>query len=143
MKKVSIATVILIIIVGILFVFRDKKPKAQEQSASKTNATLSPTQIPVNSAENAPSGSLHNLPIPTPVAVARKEAAKLLGIPESHAIIMTAFEMEWPDGCLGLPKNDEMCTQAIINGYEVTVRGNGKEVIFRTNHDGSVIRLQK
>lgn len=56
---------------------------------------------------------------------------------------MTAFEKEWPDSCLGLPEKDEMCAQVVTSGYEVTVQGNGKEAIYRTNDDGSVMRVQK
>ncbi len=94
------------------------------------------------SADNAPPGSIHNLPVPPAVAAVRTLVAKEMGISEGLVIIMTAYEKEWSDGCLGLATADEMCTQAIVPGWEVTVQAQGKTGIYRTNADGSVIREQ-
>lgn len=141
MKKLLIAGIVSVAIAGVLFIFAVTNPGKSEQPSTETLVT--PTQKPVTSADNAPSGSIHNLPVPTPVAAARKAASEFLGIPEGEAIIMTAFEKEWPDSCLGLPEKDEMCAQVVTSGYEVTVQGNGKEAIYRTNDDGSVMRVQK
>lgn len=90
------------------------------------------------SADNAPPGSIHNLPVPQAVAAVRSLVAKELKISEGLVIIMTAFEKNWPDGCLGLGKG-KACTQAIVPGYEVTVQAQGKELVYRTNADGSII----
>lgn len=142
MKKFTYVAVILIILVGIIIIILAKKPETNKQIVGESNSKVLPSQKPVTSADNAPSGTIHNLPVPAPVQAARKAAANLLGIPEGEAIVMSAFEKEWPDSCLGLSNKEEMCSQVITNGYEVTVQGNGKEIIYRTNQDGSVIRQQ-
>lgn len=142
MKKYSFVIIVLIAILGLSFFLYLQKPEAIKQVTTKVEDQISPAQKTVTSADNAPTGTLHNLPVPTPVAIARKAAAQLLKIPEGEAIVMTAYEKEWPNSCLGLPKKDEMCAQVVTSGYEVTVQGNGKNVIYRTNQDGSVIRLQ-
>jgi hypothetical protein len=95
------------------------------------------------SADNAPSGSLHNLPVPEAVSKARQMAAQDLGVSEGVAIVQTAFEKEWSDSCLGLGGPAESCLMVITPGYEVTVSGNGKTVVYRTNQDGTVIRKEK
>jgi hypothetical protein len=143
MKKYLFPAIILFIVAIALLVVLLRKPTTVEQTQSSTSNTTSPAQDTVTSADNAPPGSLHNLPVPTPVALARKTAAELLGVPEGDAIILSAFEKEWPDSCLGLAKKDEMCSQVITEGYEVTVQGSGKEVVYRTNNDGTIIRLQE
>lgn len=90
------------------------------------------------SADNAPPGSIHNLPVPQAVAAVRSLVAKELQISEGLVIVMTVFEKDWPDGCLGLGKG-MMCTQVIVPGYEITVQAQGEERTYRTNSDGSQI----
>lgn len=94
----------------------------------------------VTSADNAPAGSIHNLPVPKAVAAVRTLVARELGISEGVVIVMTAYEKDWPDACLGLTKTDEMCAQVITTGYEVTVQAKGSLFTYRTNADGTVLR---
>lgn len=97
---------------------------------------------PVTSGDNAPPGSIHNMPVPPAVAAARTTVAQLVKVNESEVLILTAHEKEWPDSCLGLAAADEFCLQVITSGYEVTLRVKGQEYVYRTNSDGSVLREQ-
>jgi|GEM_PF-2447161 len=92
------------------------------------------------SADNAPPGSIHNLPVPDAVAAVRTAVAKKLNIDEGVVIIMTAFEKEWSDSCLGLGGPAESCLFAITPGFEVVAQGAGKEFKYRTNADGTELR---
>jgi hypothetical protein len=94
------------------------------------------------SADNAPPGSIHNLPVPDAVSAVRSLVAQELGISEGLVIVMSAYEKSWPDGCLGLG-GDRMCTQAIVPGYEVTVQAKGEERVYRTNANSSVVEREK
>lgn len=123
MKKVAIVAIGIGILAGILYVV----------SLGEKNETV-PT-----SADNAPPGSIHNLPVPEAVAAVRTYVAQKTGVAEGLVVIETAFEREWPDGCLGLGGPDKFCTQAIVPGWEVTVTLRGKSSAYRTNADGSLI----
>lgn len=112
-------------------------------SSVGTGGGTSGSSSVVTSADNAPPGSIHNLPVPKAVSAVRTLVAKELGISEGIVIVMTAYEKNWSDGCLGLAKSGEFCTQATVSGYEVTVEAQGKERVYRTNADGSVIRRAK
>lgn len=129
MKNILPIIVIILIIVGFGLWWLDSR----NYMGSK--------EIPT-SADNAPPGSIHNLPVPEAVSRVRSVVAGELGISEGVVIVMTAFEKNWPDGCLGLG-GDQMCTQAIVPGYEVTVQANGSERVYRTNADGSVVVREK
>lgn len=94
------------------------------------------------SADNAPPGSIHNLPIPEAVSNVKIMVSQNTNTEIGKVIVLTAFEKEWPDACLGLAKSGEMCAQVITPGYEVTVEASGKTYIYRTNSDGTVLRLQ-
>lgn len=97
---------------------------------------------PPNSAEGAPEGSIHNLPLPAGVSAAKARAAQDFNTNESGILILTAFEREWPNSCLGLPQEGEFCAEVITPGYEVTMQINGSEHAYRTNLDGSVVRRE-
>lgn len=95
------------------------------------------------SADNAPPGSIHNLPVPAAVAAVRSFVATKLGVSEGVVIVQTAFEKEWPDACLGLAGAEEMCAQVVTPGYEVTVLASGTLYTYRTNADGSIIKEEQ
>lgn len=95
------------------------------------------------SADNAPPGSIHNLPVPPAISAVKKYVAEKSGVSEGLVIVMTAYEKEWSDGCLGLGGPAESCIAMITPGYEVTVQVKGVEQIYRTNADGSQIRREK
>jgi hypothetical protein len=95
------------------------------------------------SADNAPEGSLHNLPVPEAVAKVRAQVARNLNISEGQVIVMAAMEKEWPNACLGIQYSGEACAEVITPGYEVVVQANGKEFILRTNQSGSLIREEE
>lgn len=95
------------------------------------------------SADDAPPGSMHNLPVPDAVSAVKKHVAEKSGVREGLVIVMTAYEKEWSDGCLGLGGPAEGCIAMITPGYEVTVQVNGAEQTYRTNADGTQIRMEK
>lgn len=130
MKKTIIISLTILVIIGV----------GVWWMGSKQDLNLE--NIPT-SADNAPPGSIHNLPVPTAVSAVKKLVALELGINEGVVIVMTAFEKEWSDGCLGLGGSAESCLYALVPGYEVTVQAQGKERMYRTNADGSVIRREK
>ena len=94
------------------------------------------------SADNAPPGSIHNLPVPEAVTKVKALVAQNTNTEIGKVIALTVFEKEWSDGCLGLGGPAESCIAVITPGYEVTVEAQGREYIYRTNIDGSIIRLQ-
>ena len=55
--------------------------------------------------------------------------------------ILEAQMQQWSDGCLGLGKPDELCTQAIISGWRVVVTDGLKNWTYRTDDLGN-IRLE-
>jgi len=131
MKKIGIIIVILIIVIfivfGTIFFLADTKDDGGD--------------IPT-SADNAPPGSIHNLPVPDAVRAVRTLVAEELGIGEGVVIIMSAFEKQWSNSCLGFGGEGEFCAQVITPGYEVTVQAQGSQSVYRTNADGTLIRME-
>lgn len=92
------------------------------------------------SADNAPPGSIHNLPLPEAVAKVKTLVAEEFETEEGLVIIQSALEKDWPNSCLGLEGREELCAQVITPGYEIVLDVEGERVTYRTNLDGSLIR---
>lgn len=109
----------------------------------KTAAFITPVRNIPTSADNAPPGSIHNLPVPEAITAVKKHVAEKIGVDEKLVIIITAYEKDWSDSCFGLGGPAESCLAAITPGYEVTIQIEGVEQKYRTNADGSEIRKEK
>jgi hypothetical protein len=78
--------------------------------------------------------------LPNSVARAAIAAAQReLGVPPAQLYILQTEQQQWPNGCLGLARSGEGCTQAIVPGWRVTVNGNSQTLVYRTNKDGSAV----
>lgn len=110
--------------------------------ASPTTDTENEAQVPVTSADGAPEGSIHNLPVPAAVQAARTALATRLNVEASTILILAAQETEWSDSCLGLGGPAESCLAAITPGYDVLMAHEGMEYRYRTNDDGSSVRAE-
>ncbi|MEO5635018.1 MAG: hypothetical protein ABIR14_00290 [Candidatus Paceibacterota bacterium] len=129
----KIKNIILIIIAIILLAYLAVKTYNSREVTQPLGSN------PPNSAENAPVGSIHNLPVPEAVSKSRSALATRLSIPESKILILEALDKDWPDACLGIKKPGTMCAQVITPGYNILMQANGKEYRYRTNLSGSVI----
>ena len=60
--------------------------------------------------------------------------------------VVSAEQQTWPDGCLGLPKAGEVCTQALTPGWrvqlEADVPGGMRSFTYRTDETGSQVRFE-
>ncbi|MDY6783787.1 MAG: hypothetical protein SW833_14805, partial [Cyanobacteriota bacterium] len=85
-----------------------------------------------------------NNPNPLPQGVAdavKREAAQLLGTPGNELEILDARPQTWPNGCLGLELPDRVCTQALVEGWLVTVGANDQKLVYRTDERGDTVLL--
>lgn len=72
----------------------------------------------------------------------RQDLSKQTGIPAKKLRVVEATSKTWSDGCLGLAKSDEMCSQALVNGWRVVLTNGTKRWIYRTDANGRVYRLE-
>ncbi|HIK28968.1 MAG: hypothetical protein NZ660_06680 [Oscillatoriaceae bacterium SKYG93] len=80
--------------------------------------------------------------LPQTVANAvRRDLSQQTGISRNKLSIIDYSRQTWPNGCLGIPKPGEMCTQALVEGWKVVVSDGTQEWIYRTDNTGSNVRL--
>lgn len=70
-----------------------------------------------------------------------QDIATTSNVPIASLQVSSSRPEAWPDGCLGLGGPDEICTFAIVDGWEVIASDGAQQWVYRTNSDGSVVRL--
>ncbi len=105
-------------------------PISSSEPATQPEVPVPPTAAPIGEAE---------LPAEVEASVLQ-DIATTDNVPAEELQITNARPEAWPDGCLGLGGSDEICTFAIVDGWEVAVERGEEQWVYRTNSDGSVVR---
>ncbi|NCQ89532.1 MAG: hypothetical protein GPI94_01340 [Microcystis aeruginosa LG13-03] len=77
------------------------------------------------------------------IEAARQDLSQKTKISVNRLQIQAAQRQTWPDGCLGLAKPGELCTQALVPGWRIVLTDNQKTWVYRTNSSGANLRLEK
>lgn len=77
---------------------------------------------------------------PQAALAARKMLMDQLKVDVDLIGLVSAEQVDWPDGCLGIQTPGIMCIQVISPGYKVVLSANGVEYEFHTNETGEVVR---
>ena len=73
--------------------------------------------------------------------LARAAVAAEFGI-EADGIEVTAVDaVEWPDACLGVYGEDEMCATVITPGYRVVLEAQGEVYVLHSDASGASLRV--
>jgi hypothetical protein len=64
------------------------------------------------------------------VAAAITDASERFGVPESDVAVAGALRVVWADGSLGCPEEGMMYTQALVDGYQLTLEVSGRRVAY-------------
>jgi hypothetical protein len=68
--------------------------------------------------------------LPEEIAAAIADAAVRFGVSEQEVAIAGALRVVWSDGALGCPEDGVMYTQALVDGYLLTVEVAGRRVAY-------------
>lgn len=136
-KQILVSVLAIFALAGLGIWYFAKTPTPLTYPVPPKSTSTTPT-----SADNAPPGSIHNLPTPEPVRIVKKLIAQDLGIAEGEVIILEAHERMWKNSCLGLESKDTFCSQVIVPGYIIVAQAKGKTFTYRTNTTGSVVRAE-
>jgi hypothetical protein len=104
------------------------------------SADASIANIPALSQPPKRPSTANQAPAPAVIRSIRQAVKKQFG--GLQISVVSATEQNWPDGCLGLPKADEVCTMAIVTGWRVEVSDKLQTWFYRTDRTGKTIRLE-
>lgn len=57
--------------------------------------------------------------------------------------ITESEKQSWSDSCLGLAEPGKLCAQVIVPGWKVTVTDGQRELIYRTDNKGRLVKLEE
>ena len=75
------------------------------------------------------------------VIAARQDLARRAERDVEEVKLELVTRKQWPNSCLGLPKENEVCAEVITSGYEVVLRLDADRYTYRTDDIGRNIRL--
>jgi hypothetical protein len=80
--------------------------------------------------------------VPAAVTRALGRLADDLKVDAATLKVSAVEETVFPNACLGLPREGEMCAQVQTSGYRVTVQGDGKTYRMHTDAEGQLMRRE-
>lgn len=60
-------------------------------------------------------------------------------IPADQIKVLSTQPMTWSNGCMGVVIPGVLCTDVIVNGFIITLEGNGEQFEIHSNQDGSSV----
>ncbi len=130
------APIKIITAMGLLLAACAAPPPARLPEATVVPQTPTPMTAATTEAPAAPTSE--------PPAAARNMELMLRGwlnTPDAPIKLVSAEPQEWPDACLGLPVQGEMCAQAITPGYKLTFEANGGQYVVHTDPEAYRFRV--
>lgn len=79
-------------------------------------------------------------PYPPAVVAAIERLAQELGSAPQSIEVVSYEEVDWPDGCLGLPRLYAVCTESVTPGWRVILSLAGEIYSFRADAVGFELR---
>ncbi len=70
------------------------------------------------------------------------DLSKQTGIPAGQLQVTQYSRQTWSNGCLGLAKPGEVCTQAVVEGWRVVLSNGQRNWVYRSDRNGRVLRLE-
>ena len=96
------------------------------------------TEVPATQVNPA----LQNVLPPDVALNVQNQISQTMAVAVENIKITNVEQKDWPNGCLGLPQGDEVCTEAITPGWLLTFNINGQEYRYRVDKTGTVIRQE-
>ncbi len=122
----------MLVVLGMLFAACAPQAEPNRQSIlpvedSMPDATPAPTDIPLDL---------------TPAQRAAVSAlSDITGLSADKITLVSTEAVTWSDGCLGVQRPGMMCTQALVEGFKIILKADGREYEFHTNQTGSAVVL--
>lgn len=89
-------------------------------------------------ADAIPDQTAEGLP-PEAIIIGQQALARTLDVSTHEIGISTMSRETWPNGCLGLAQADEMCTEALVEGWRAVMTVS-QTMIAHTDQAGTMIR---
>ena len=87
-------------------------------------------------------GTRSNTFPPALEAVLRQDLSKRTGKAADQFQVVKTTRQTWPDGCLGLAKPEELCTQMLVDGWLAVLSDGKQQWTYHSDRTGRNFRLK-
>jgi hypothetical protein len=123
-----------------------QSPTTQSDRSSTPSARSPWGMMPVSVSPQTLSATPAAGPQSPPTVVSEavlQEISRVYNLDRSALQVVKTASQTWPDGCLGIVAPDTLCTQALVPGWQITVKAKQQQWVYRTNHNGTVMKLDQ
>ncbi|MEL6164825.1 MAG: hypothetical protein AAFR37_14040, partial [Cyanobacteria bacterium J06628_3] len=71
------------------------------------------------------------------------DANKRVSKPVAALRVTESEKQSWSDSCLGLSEPGKLCAQVIVPGWKVKVTDGQRELVYRTDDKGRLVKLEQ
>lgn len=101
-----------------------------------------PTDGLENDAQDAVETVTGSDSLPEAAVMAQRVLADELAATPADIQVVSTEQVEWPNACLGLAEEGEMCAEVITPGFLVTLEVNGQQYQVHTDETGGNVRIE-
>lgn len=76
---------------------------------------------------------------PQAVTEAVNQLSQELNVSIEQIKVVEFEQVDWPDACLGLAQEDQVCAQVVTPGFRAVLEVDGQQYEFRSNQDGTLV----
>ncbi len=76
------------------------------------------------------------------IEAVRQNLASQIGIAPEKIKLTEVTQESWPNTCLGLQKNDELCGLRLVEGWRLVFSNGQEKWIYRTDNFGKLMRME-
>lgn len=91
------------------------------------------------SSTDIPNPSGEATPPPQAVLEVMNQLSQELNVSVDQIEVVEFEQVDWPDACLGIPQENQMCAQVVTPGFRVVLEVDGQQYEFRSNQDGTLV----
>jgi hypothetical protein len=136
LKKLHQLSIALLLVGGLFLELSNQTTLAALNSSKDTNSLASKTLAKPNlpKPKNVLPKQIENL--------LRQDLSRRVSILPSRLLLLQATQETWSNGCLGLAKPNEFCTQALVRGWRVVFAARSRQWAYRRDANGNSMRLE-
>ncbi|WP_416673995.1 hypothetical protein [Egbenema bharatensis] len=117
------------------------RPGSNGSAAPPVPETIaSPGTVPPENGSLAPEAAEDSPPAEL-IEDLKSVVSSKTGIPSHEVLFVSAEAVDWPDACLGVSTEDEVCAQVITPGYRIALTTLTQEYVFHTDRSGREFRF--
>ncbi|MEL6459542.1 MAG: hypothetical protein AAFQ91_14985 [Cyanobacteria bacterium J06621_15] len=142
LRKITLITIISLLVFSTTSCTDKPNNSTQIETIETPSTANNSSQIETNKTPSETESSTEELPAKIQSAVL-SDANKRVSKPVAALRVTESEKQSWSDSCLGLSEPGKLCAQVIVPGWKVKVTDGQRELVYRTDDKGRLVKLEQ